>query len=331
MTDISVAMCTYCGEEYVDSQLGSILQQTRPPDEIIIFDDDSTDSTYEIVTEYAERYPDVIDICRNTENVGVIENFQRCINQCTGDVIALSDQDDIWHPEKLERQVRVFEQEDVQLVFHNSEIVTDDLQSEGDLWSSLTPPYVAGSIDPPEDAVRQLLARNVVQGATAMFDSSLREKFLPLPSNVPHDHHIALIAAATGRIRDIDEELLKYRQHPNQVTGIDEVDDTTIRWIREGIRRDAAPFEKAEERLRTHQSALLSLDADDLAVDRAIIEEETRSRIAYFNGRGLVCDRTARFGDRLGAIYRLATHGLYRDYGAGPVSALRDLTEVVIA
>lgn len=327
--EISVAMCTYGGEEYVASQLESILEQTRSPDEIIVFDDGSSDSTYDIVTEYAEKYPDVIDPYQNTENVGVIENFERCIRQCTGDVIALSDQDDIWHEEKLERQLAIFQEEDVRLVFHNSNVVTASLEPKGDLWSSVTPPYKTGSIQSPEDAVKELLERNVVQGATAMFDSALREICLPIPEQVPHDHHIALVAAATGGIREIDEELLDYRQHTEQATGLDQESRSLFRSIAESLTRNHAEFEEAKTRLRAHRSALQTIDDEELVVDRDFVESEIESRLSYFHERRLVYDESVGTPIRLRAVYRLLTRGLYRLYGDGMVSAFRDVIEIV--
>ena len=110
---ISVAMATYNGEKYIVEQLDSILNQTMPVDEIIIFDDKSTDLTLNILKKYQD---DRIKIYVNNENVGYIENFYRAINSCKGDYIFLADQDDVWESNKVELCMNVMDDEDTMLV-----------------------------------------------------------------------------------------------------------------------------------------------------------------------------------------------------------------------
>lgn len=101
---VSVVMCTYNGAKYLREQLDSILAQTRPADEIIVQDDRSTDGTYDILLEYARRYP-FIHVYRNEVQKGINANFFSVMARATGDYIAISDQDDIWEPDKTERQL----------------------------------------------------------------------------------------------------------------------------------------------------------------------------------------------------------------------------------
>ena len=93
---ISIAMCTYNGAEFLPAQLQSILTQSRPPDEIIICDDRSTDDTQALLKKFATESPIPIAVHINDHNLGSVKNFERTISLCTGDVIALSDQDDVW-------------------------------------------------------------------------------------------------------------------------------------------------------------------------------------------------------------------------------------------
>src|ERR1044072_5504930 len=98
---ISVAMCTYNGAEFLPAQLHSIIAQSRPPDEIIICDDGSTDDTQDLLNKFAAESPVPINLYFNDHNLGSVKNFERAIWLCSGDVIALSDQDDVWRSGKL--------------------------------------------------------------------------------------------------------------------------------------------------------------------------------------------------------------------------------------
>ncbi len=97
-------MCTYNGEKYLREQLDSILNQTYPIMEIIIQDDVSTDSTVAICNEYAAKH-DNIRVYINKENAGVNVNFRTACKRATADFIAISDQDDVWFPDKIEKLV----------------------------------------------------------------------------------------------------------------------------------------------------------------------------------------------------------------------------------
>lgn len=101
---VSVIMATYNGEKYLREQLDSILQQTYPVSEIIIQDDCSTDATLDIVRAYAEKYP-IIKYHENQQNMGCNANFKMAAMHATCDLVAISDQDDVWYPHKIEKQV----------------------------------------------------------------------------------------------------------------------------------------------------------------------------------------------------------------------------------
>lgn len=101
---VAVVMCTYNGGEFLREQLDSILAQTYPVAEIIVQDDCSTDSTMEILRSYASRH-DIIKVWRNDRNLGFNLNFKSAVMRATADFVAISDQDDVWMPHKIERQV----------------------------------------------------------------------------------------------------------------------------------------------------------------------------------------------------------------------------------
>src|SRR5438045_2698326 len=96
---ISVALCTFNGQAFINDQLTSIVTQTRAVDEIIISDDNSSDTTTEIIGRFSEKYSCII-LEENKTNIGPIRNFEKAIAACTGDIIFLSDQDDVWDQNK---------------------------------------------------------------------------------------------------------------------------------------------------------------------------------------------------------------------------------------
>ena len=110
---ISVAMTTYNGEKYVKEQLESILEQTKPVDEIVIMDDKSTDETVEIIKKIQEKSEVNIILEVNKENVGYIENFRRAIKKTKCYIIFLCDQDDVWYKGKVEVMSGLMENGDI--------------------------------------------------------------------------------------------------------------------------------------------------------------------------------------------------------------------------
>ena len=101
---VDVVMCTYNGEKFLREQLDSIVGQTYPIHRLIVQDDGSTDSTVEIVREYAARHP-FIELYVNGRNLGFHLNFKTAVMRATADFVAIADQDDVWFADKIERQV----------------------------------------------------------------------------------------------------------------------------------------------------------------------------------------------------------------------------------
>src|SRR6185295_14781386 len=125
---ISIAMCTYNGARFLPAQLESIVRQSRPPDEIVICDDRSTDDTRALLQQVANDARFQINL--NENNLGTVKNFEQAVSLCTGDVIALSDQDDVWREDKLQTIEAAFERNPkAGLVFSDAEIVDETLNS----------------------------------------------------------------------------------------------------------------------------------------------------------------------------------------------------------
>ena len=126
---MSVAMCTYNGADFLPAQLASIAGQTRRPDELIVCDDASTDQTRSLLESFARTSSIPVSLYFSDQNTGSVKNFQRAISLCTGDVIALSDQDDVWHTAKLELIEQAFQGNPaVGLVFSDAELVDESLE-----------------------------------------------------------------------------------------------------------------------------------------------------------------------------------------------------------
>jgi glycosyltransferase involved in cell wall biosynthesis len=223
---ISVAMCTYNGASYLREQLDSIAEQTRPPDELVICDDGSSDTTHEIVNAFAATAPFPVRLHINEKNLGSTKNFERVIRLSEGDIIALADQDDVWFPEKLRRIEDCFQSEpNTGLVFTDAEVVDENLRPLGyNLWESVGFDKVQRGLVRNGRVLDVLLPGWTVTGATMAFRAKFKELVLDIPTDLLliHDGWIALLIASVSRVSFIEEPLIKYRQHAHQQIGAKE-------------------------------------------------------------------------------------------------------------
>jgi hypothetical protein len=223
MNRISIAMCTYNGEKYLHEQLVSIAQQTRLPDELVICDDGSSDSTPELVARFTQSVSFPVRWIRNEKNLGSTKNFEQAISLCTGDLIALCDQDDIWLPEKLACQAEMLEGDrDLGGVFSDAQLITGKSQRRNTrLWASFLFTRSKQKKFRAGQAASILLSGNVVTGATLMIRASLRSSCLPIPPLWVHDGWIAWMIVLYSKLGAIDTPLIQYRIHDSQQIGID--------------------------------------------------------------------------------------------------------------
>ncbi len=215
-------MCTYNGAKFLAEQLLSIVQQTRQPEELVICDDGSTDDTLEIVREFSRSAPFPVRVICNPQNLGSTKNFEKAMGLCRGDLIALSDQDDIWMAEKLACQAEMMES-DAELggVFSDAQLVDDRSNPLNErLWRKI-------GFTPGEQTLFQkgqstaiLTGKNVVTGATLMVRASLLPRFLPIPAPWVHDGWIAWMLAVYSKLGLIPDALIHYRIHAGQQLGV---------------------------------------------------------------------------------------------------------------
>ncbi|BDI30357.1 alpha-L-Rha alpha-1,3-L-rhamnosyltransferase [Capsulimonas corticalis] len=221
---ISIALCTYNGARYLWEQLASIAAQTRLPDEIVICDDRSQDDTVQIAQRFANTVNFPVRLFVNEQNLGSFQNFGKAIGLCQGDIIALSDQDDVWLPEKLARIASEFENHpNLGVVFTDAEIVDAALHPLRErLFESIRLTRSERLAIDDGRGFETLLRRNVVTGATMAFRAHWKPLVLPIEKNsyLAHDAWIALLIAAVAPIMRIDEPLIQYRQHDAQIQGV---------------------------------------------------------------------------------------------------------------
>lgn len=218
---VSVAMCTYNGAAYLPEQLESIVQQTVQPVELVANDDGSTDATVEILRDFARRAPFPVRIEVNEKNLGPTKNFERSMGRCSGDVIIISDCDDIFAPRKHEL-VRDALAADPALgcVFGDAELIrADGTPLETTLWESI-------GFEPDDqnrfdggDVVDALFRRTIAFGGVMGFRRDILDVALPIPLPWGHDNWTALVASALYEVRLVREPFLYYRTHDAQYSG----------------------------------------------------------------------------------------------------------------
>lgn len=223
----SIAMATYNGGDYLEEQLGSIARQTRKPDELVIFDDGSTDLTLEICRSFAQSAPFRVEITQNKRKLGFADNFISCAEACSGDWIFFCDQDDVWVPNKIEIIEAAInaERDDLVLVFHRAAVVSEDLTPLGyHLPDTNFDVHAPANTKPPFW---------FVGGCVMCFSSSLLN-ILPKddrpidyhcygngsPVRMAHDKWICYLASASGAIGSISDVLIQYRRHKAATTAV---------------------------------------------------------------------------------------------------------------
>ncbi len=199
---VSVALCTYNGADYLPAQLESLASQTRLPDELVVFDDASTDDTWRILEAFARQAPFPVRLHRNPQRVGYSRNFEQAMKACTGDVIFLCDQDDVWLPDKIAVMLRAFQAPDRPLVVVHDAYLTD---------AELNPSGFRG-YQQIQDG--RFTLDMWVTGCCTAFRAELRPLLFPIPHGAfDHDVWIHQVGRALGRRKLLPQALIYYRRH----------------------------------------------------------------------------------------------------------------------
>lgn len=203
---ISVCMTTYNGAKYIHDQVSSILKQIREGDELIVCDDRSSDATVDILSSFKD---DRIKIIVNNENLGFSRNFSKCISLAQGDIIFLSDHDDIWLPDKVEKYLKIFEEKiDVVSIMSNMEIIDEN----GLITNSRFLNLKSGYSNRVWRVIKNFV-KSTYYGCSLAFRKELVSRILPLPFHF--DTWTGLISDIYGKCYHMDEITMQYRRHSN--------------------------------------------------------------------------------------------------------------------
>jgi len=211
LLSVSVAMTTFNGEKYVSEQIRSILAQLEPKDELIIADDGSTDNTLQILEQFATEEHRV-NLLRSN-GIGIIKNYEKAISACTNDLIFLSDQDDVWTPDKVRVIKAYFEREE------NLTLIMSDLTVVNQALETVNESYM--KMRNCSTGILKNIVKNGYVGCALAFRSQLKEFVLPFPEGVPmHDQWLGILAEMFGKTKMVEEQLVLYRRYEDNVTSL---------------------------------------------------------------------------------------------------------------
>ncbi|WP_394752359.1 glycosyltransferase family 2 protein [Crenothrix sp.] len=205
---LSIAMATYNGAKYLQEQLDSFLAQTRQPDELVVCDDGSTDTTLQIIENFAAIAPFNVRVFKNQTKLGYVENFSRAMSHCTGELVFLSDQDDFWFSNKIEFVCNIFQaKSNVWVIINDAEITDEYLNPAG--LTILGQTYTAG-----------LCAEEFITGCCSAYRNSIAPALLPVPSAThTHDGWLHLLGLSYGCREVLPNPLQYYRRHNTNTSG----------------------------------------------------------------------------------------------------------------
>lgn len=227
---VDILLATYNGERYLPELLKSLLNQSYRNMRVLIRDDGSKDGTPDVIRDYAERFPDILEVIEDQRgNLGVTNNMFCLLGYSDADYVMFCDQDDLWMSDKVETLVRAIRRKEKQfpgrpvLVHADSITVDGDLQPVSkDARKSLTS-YQTGR-DKRKNSFVQLLFCNTAQGASMIFNRHVVKLLQPLlheklPNHVIYDSIVASVCSISGYVFFLARPLMYYRQHGKNLVG----------------------------------------------------------------------------------------------------------------
>ena len=219
---IDILMATYNGEKYLKEQIESILNQTYKNIRLVISDDCSKDGTREILKQYEQD--ERIEVHYHEKNQGYIKNFEYLLKQVKNDIYMLSDQDDVWLPEKVEKSYETLIKNDADLAFGDLEVVDENLNTIYESFNKFM--LLDRKIEKYINSYKVNYLYNCVTGCTLISKSKWIKEIVPIPTDskyLIHDHWMGLIVALNGELAYMPERYIKYRQHGNNQVGTEKV------------------------------------------------------------------------------------------------------------
>lgn len=220
---IDVLLATYNGEKYLKEQIDSILNQTYKNIRLIISDDCSKDKTREILKQYEEK-ESRIKVFYQEKNLGYIKNFEFLLKQVENEYYMLSDQDDVWLPEKIEKSLEKMKKENADLVFGDLEVVDENLNTIYPSFNDYM--KLSRKINKYINSYKINYLYNCVTGCTVLSKKKFIEKLIPFPDSskyMIHDYWLGIQLAINGKLAYMPEKYIKYRQHGNNQVGTNKI------------------------------------------------------------------------------------------------------------
>lgn len=317
MNKVSIALATYNGGRFIQKQLASFSSQDRLPDELVVTDDNSSDDTIAHIERFAANAPFEVRLSRNPTRLGYTRNFERAISLTKGDVVFISDQDDVWYPKKISLIMEEMKRYSSPVVTVNDQLIVDAAGSS----SNMT---MFGNFRRAGCPNTDLIA-----GSCTAFPSSLLPILLPIPDGIPYDSWIGAVADSLAIKKLIEEPLQVYRRHGDNATQPIVATSAPSQWSafrrygfndpREGWAKEIAWRGEFIQRLQSRfmdGDSLLGAERGNVAI------ELNRQRIAALQNRLKLLEKT-RWA-RLPEVIRLWRRGLYSDF-LGLKSAAKDL------
>jgi glycosyltransferase involved in cell wall biosynthesis len=325
---ISVALATYNGRRYLPEQLASLAAQRRRPDELVVSDDGSTDGTVQLLEEFARAAPFQVRIHRNGTNLGVTRNFEKALSLCEGDIVFLSDQDDVWLPEKIGEVVDIFEKTPGALAVINDKLIADE---------NLVPTgaTMLGNIrgfGSPDS--------NFVAGCCSAFRREWLRIALPIPEGaIAHDTWLVSLAYRLGVASISEKPLQYYRRHRSNVSQNAYSDPRRVGFARRLAGEIGSILKRSEDDGGAYwQGFLDSNDAEALRIgerrddlDRLGLGAQADAAVDLLRRQSEIMATRRRLaqappGRRAAGVWKLWRSGGYAPF-SGWKSALKDLLQ----
>ncbi len=227
MEKIIILMATYNGENFIEEQLDSVLDQSFTDFSLFAGDDGSTDGTRKILERYKEKLSDRVNLFYNEYPVGVRKNFLNLLSSAfdKAEYFMFCDQDDVWDKDKIKLTLKTMKVMEKRYGKKTPLLVYTDLSICDEKLTVISPSMRKASGFDNINSLARLLVENKVTGNTVMINSALARLALRTPveelaQNIEvHDRYLALLACCTGRTAYIDIPLVRYRQHSKNLLG----------------------------------------------------------------------------------------------------------------
>ena len=219
-SSVEILLSTYNGEKYLNAQLDSILQQDYANWKLVIRDDGSKDATLSVIAEYVSKYPDKINLYKDTDgNLGFSNSFTKLLKQSTADYVMYCDQDDYWLPNKISTMLAVMLEQEV-LLPTKAHVVFSDLQVADDALDIIAPSFLKRMHYVSGAGMQIFFLKNYVPGCNILFNRKLVQQAMKTENIINlHDHWLLMVCGAVGKLTFIDKPLMKYRMHDANTIG----------------------------------------------------------------------------------------------------------------